>query len=198
MPRRTGRLPKGFAKHSAPVVASRSGSTKAGCGAAQAWDASIRRQVRSCRLFVPVISASTQAREEGYFRREWNLAVARNLDMAHHTPFLLPVAIDATGDADAPVPDKFREVQWTRLPSGETPASFVERVRALISSGVAAVASTAHGPPPASAPADSKRRAPDRLRIIPVASAALLPIVAAAILMPQWCCLQLMRGFASD
>ena len=33
-----------------------------------AWDASIRRQIKECALFVPVISANTQAREEGYFR----------------------------------------------------------------------------------------------------------------------------------
>ena len=39
-----------------------------------AWDASIRRQIKECMLFVPVISANTQAREEGYFRRESNLA----------------------------------------------------------------------------------------------------------------------------
>jgi len=39
-----------------------------------AWDASIRRQIKECTLFVPVVSAKTQAREEGYFRRESNLA----------------------------------------------------------------------------------------------------------------------------
>lgn len=43
-----------------------------------AWDASIRRQIRECARFVPIISANTQAREEGYFRREWNLAVNRH------------------------------------------------------------------------------------------------------------------------
>jgi TIR domain len=30
----------------------------------EAWDASIRRQIKGCKLFLPVISASTQAREE--------------------------------------------------------------------------------------------------------------------------------------
>src|SRR5436309_6220845 len=55
-----------------------------------AWDASIRRQIKECALFVPVISANTQAREEGYFRREWNLAVSRTLDMADDKAFLLP------------------------------------------------------------------------------------------------------------
>jgi hypothetical protein len=33
-----------------------------------AWDAKIRRQIASCALFVPVISANMQARLEGYFR----------------------------------------------------------------------------------------------------------------------------------
>jgi formylglycine-generating enzyme required for sulfatase activity len=96
-----------------------------------AWDSSIRRQIKSCKLFLAIISTHTQAREEGYFRREWNLAVARTLDMAEDTPFLLPVVIDATGDAEARVPEKFREVHWTRLPEGATAAAFVERVRRL-------------------------------------------------------------------
>src|SRR5207248_5349164 len=102
-----------------------------------AWDASIRRQIKECALFVPVISANTQAREEGYFRREWNLAVSRTLDMADDKAFLLPVVIDATIDVNARVPEKFRDVQWTHLPGGETPAAFVERVRRLLPGGTA-------------------------------------------------------------
>ena len=98
-----------------------------------AWDASIRKQIRECALFVPVISANTQAREEGYFRREWNLAANRTLDMAHDMAFLLPVVIDDTSDAVARVPDKFLDIQWTRLPGGETPQAFAEHVRALLS-----------------------------------------------------------------
>jgi hypothetical protein len=78
-----------------------------------AWDALIRRQIKSCYLFVPIISANTQSREEGYFRREWNLAVARTLDMAEGRAFLLPIVIDDTSDSQAVVPEKFREVQWT-------------------------------------------------------------------------------------
>ena len=47
--------------------------------------------------------------------------------------FLLPVVIDDTRDDDERVPERFREVQWTRLPGGVTPAAFVERVRRLLS-----------------------------------------------------------------
>ena len=84
-----------------------------------AWDQKIRRQIRECDYFMPVISAHTDARHEGYFRREWRLAVERTLDMADDHVFLLPVVIDATPEAHARVPEKFRAVQWLRLPSGE-------------------------------------------------------------------------------
>jgi TolB-like protein/cytochrome c-type biogenesis protein CcmH/NrfG len=100
-----------------------------------AWDASIRRQIKECALFVPIVSANTQAREEGYFRREWNLAVSRTLDMADDRAFLLPVVIDTTLDVNARVPEKFRDVQWTHLPGGEAAAAFAERVRRLLAGG---------------------------------------------------------------
>jgi hypothetical protein len=43
-----------------------------------AWDASIRRQIKTCALFLPVISRNTHDRVEGYFRLEWKLAVDRS------------------------------------------------------------------------------------------------------------------------
>ncbi len=97
-----------------------------------AWDQKIRGQIKSCALFVPVISAATNARREGYFRREWKIAVDRTHDMDEALPFLVPVVIDATTDAGAFVPEKFREVQWTRLPGGETPEKFCARLKTLL------------------------------------------------------------------
>src|ERR1035438_531337 len=97
-----------------------------------AWDAMIRTQVRTCALFVPVISAVTQARGEGYFRREWKLAVERTNDMAEHIPFILPVAIDDTPESAAFVPDQFRRVQWIRLAGGAPTPQFVEQVKRLL------------------------------------------------------------------
>ena len=57
------------------------------------WDAKIRGQIGSCALFVPVISAHTNARAEGYFRLEWLLAVERSRLMADDAAFLVPVVI---------------------------------------------------------------------------------------------------------
>jgi len=98
-----------------------------------AWDTSIRKQIKTCALFIPVISRSTHDRDEGYFRLEWKLAVDRCHLMAADKAFLLPVVIDGIRDDDERVPERFREVQWTGLPGGVTSAAFVERVRRLLS-----------------------------------------------------------------
>lgn len=96
------------------------------------WDASIRQKIKDCALFVPIISANTNIRSEGYFRLEWKLAVDRSHLIADDRAFLLPVVIDGTLDATARVPEKFREVQWTCLPAGAAAAAFAERVQRLL------------------------------------------------------------------
>ncbi len=111
-----------------------------------AWDAAIRQQVKECALFMPLISANTEARSEGYFRREWNLAVNRMLDMAEDHSFLLPVVIDDTPETTARVPERFRERQWTRLAGGMAPTEFAKHVMRLLECG------TADGPTAVAAP----------------------------------------------
>ncbi len=142
------------------------------------WDALIRRQIKSCYLFVPLISANTQSREEGYFRREWKLAVDRTSDMAGDRAFLLPVVTDGTPDFEARVPEKFREVQWTRLSPGANTDPFVEHVRRLLSaeppkeqSRAGAVAARVSAATPIAKPGPSRR-----------STAALITIVAVAVI----------------
>ena len=108
-----------------------------------AWDRKIRGQINECALFISVISANTQVRLEGYFRIEWKLAAERTHAMAAARPFLIPVVIDATPDAAAHVPPEFKAVQWTRLPQGATPEPFVQRIQALLLSGLVTGSTTA-------------------------------------------------------
>ena len=98
-----------------------------------AWDQKIRHEIQSCVLFIPVVSRHTQERLEGYFRHEWKLAIERAHHMAEQKAFLIPIVVDGTRDQEALVPDAFRSVQWTRLPNGETPPAFVERIQCLLS-----------------------------------------------------------------
>src|SRR5690606_34164539 len=102
-----------------------------------AWDAKIRRQIRDCTLFVPLISRHTEARLEGYFRFEWNLAEQRMLSMAHDAPFLFPVVVDDTSPSTARVPDRFQERQWTRLNHPGAVDEFAARIRSVLSGAAA-------------------------------------------------------------
>jgi len=52
------------------------------------WDERIRREIHDCALFIPVISANTASRHEGYFRLEWDLADQRSHMMARRRVFV--------------------------------------------------------------------------------------------------------------
>jgi hypothetical protein len=96
------------------------------------FDQQIKKNIRACSLFVPIISANTQARHEGYFRLEWTLAAERSKLIAETIPFILPVAIDPISENDALVPERFLQVQWTRLQGGTATPEFIERMVRLI------------------------------------------------------------------
>jgi TIR domain len=66
-----------------------------------AWDTSIRKQIKTCALFLPVISHTTHDRVEGYFRLEWKLGVDRSHLISADQAFLLPVVIDDTHQSGA-------------------------------------------------------------------------------------------------
>ncbi len=98
------------------------------------WDQKIRHEIHDCALFIPVISTNTASRREGYFRLEWDLADQRSHRIARDQAFIVPVRVDATSSPGTDVPESFHRVQWTHLPSGETPPEFVARIRRLLSS----------------------------------------------------------------
>jgi hypothetical protein len=92
------------------------------------YDRKIQRNIARCSYFIPVVSATTQRRLEGYFRREWSYAIDRVRNMADGALFILPVTIDATAAAEALVPDKFKALHFTQLPRGVVPTEFVQRL----------------------------------------------------------------------
>lgn len=131
----------------------------------EAWDAAIRKQIKACALFIPVISRNTHAREEGYFRLEWKLAIERSDFMAASRTFLVPVAIDDVRNDDELIPDRFREVQWSRLPAGNTPPGFVERIKQLLATRADAQQDTQHSAGDSNIPvavASNRRKRPPR------------------------------------
>ena len=125
------------------------------------WDQKIRTQIKACALFMPIVSARTEERTEGYFRREWKFAVDRTHDMAGNRSFIVPVVTDDTKEGSANVPDEFMRYQWTRLPQGVPSPEFVAQVKRLLeapkkSAGAAQKPSGASAPAVASAPRRSR------------------------------------------
>jgi len=98
------------------------------------YDRKIQRNIARCSFFVPVVSATTERRLEGYFRREWSYAIDRARNIADGALFILPVTIDGTPGGAAQVPDKFKSVHFTALPGGEVPPEFAARLRDLLAS----------------------------------------------------------------
>ncbi len=111
------------------------------------WDQKIRRQIKECALFMPVISSQSEQRGEGYFRLEWKLAVERTHLLAEDRPFLFPVVVDETTETSASVPEQFLKSQWTRLPAGEPTPQFVEQVKRLLQAPRKSAAGVKPAPP---------------------------------------------------
>jgi len=92
------------------------------------YDRKIQRNIARCSYFIPVVSATTQRRLEGYFRREWSYAMDRVRNMADGALFILPVSIDTTTAAEALVPDRFKALHFTQLPDGQVAPEFAQRL----------------------------------------------------------------------
>lgn len=100
--------------------------------AGDAYDLRIRRAIQACALFVPLVSRHTEARVEGYFRREWRWAEERSWSRAEGVPFILPVVIDDTQPYGSAVPEAFLAPQWTELPDARSDGAFEARVVRLV------------------------------------------------------------------
>lgn len=96
------------------------------------YDQKIKRNIRACSFFVPVVSRTTERRLEGYFRREWRLADERTMGIADNVPFILPVVVDDTPEYSQSVPESFLRAQWSRLPEGRATPEFEARLVKLV------------------------------------------------------------------
>lgn len=97
------------------------------------YEREIRRNIKRCALFVPVISRNTESRDEGFFRKEWRWAVERLETMTGSSrPFLMPLVIDATPAHQAKVPPEFGKYQWATAPGGTPPTEWITKLKSSI------------------------------------------------------------------
>lgn len=93
------------------------------------YDLMIRNNISNCSLFLPIISANTEARSEGYFRREWTYALDREKGIFSGVPFIVPVVVDDTREPAA-VPSRFRDFHMSWLPGGAVSPEFARTLAA--------------------------------------------------------------------
>ena len=86
------------------------------------WNPQIQSAIQRCSLFLPLLSANTEQRTEGYFRHEWGAAAERSRGIQGRK-FIFPIVIDADcGDAVGCynlVPKEFQAVQYSHAPWGQ-------------------------------------------------------------------------------
>ena len=86
------------------------------------WHREIVAAIQRCSLFLPLLSANTEQRPEGYFRREWRKAAER-AEGIQGRKFILPIAIDTDYAGDMAryrlVPEEFARYQYGHAPAGE-------------------------------------------------------------------------------
>ncbi len=98
--------------------------------AGDSFDLKIQQNIRRCLLFLPLLSHSTQARSQGFFRREWHYALDRDIEIDPSQPFIVPVAIDDTVDIGT-LPRRFREINLATAPEGRPDAAFIAYLRGI-------------------------------------------------------------------
>jgi hypothetical protein len=98
--------------------------------AGDTFDLKIQDNIKRCSLFLPVLSRATEARSEGFFRREWRYALDRDLEIDPSTPFIIPVAIEENPQL-ASLPPRFRDINIARMPEGRPTSEFIEQLKRI-------------------------------------------------------------------
>jgi hypothetical protein len=97
------------------------------------WDRRIRQNLQRCSIFVPCLSRQAEARQESYFRREWNLAIERSKSFTgSERRYIWPVALDDVSPDSPRIPDEFELVQWSRLEEGVPTRELLDELKSEI------------------------------------------------------------------
>lgn len=105
---------------------------KARLHSGDSWWPVIEQNIATCDVFIPVMSANTNKREEGIFIREWNRALERLRDMDKTTArFIHPVIVDETA-AGAVTFSGFRDFNYVRAAGGEPPSDFIKTLTSIV------------------------------------------------------------------
>jgi len=83
------------------------------------WERQILGAIQKCSLFLPILSANTESRPEGYFRLEWDEAAERARKIQGRK-FIFPIVVDQDYDMGrySLLPERFKSFQFGHAPQG--------------------------------------------------------------------------------
>ncbi|HMF95058.1 MAG TPA: toll/interleukin-1 receptor domain-containing protein [Vicinamibacterales bacterium] len=94
------------------------------------WKQQLREHINACRLFMPLISQTTEARDRGVFVEEWKMAIEAAAERKDwQRSFIFPVVIDDLDVSRAGMPREFKAVQITEMKQSAPDAGFVAAVK---------------------------------------------------------------------
>ena len=96
------------------------------------YESKIKRSIKRCAIFLPIISRQTEDTRPRFFKREWNFAVDHSQNYLPDDPFIIPVAVDDSSAGTAHVPDRFLTKHWTQLPNGEVTEEFATQLKRIL------------------------------------------------------------------
>ncbi|HYK05863.1 MAG TPA: TIR domain-containing protein [Thermoanaerobaculia bacterium] len=93
-------------------------------------DRMLRQNIRSCSVFIPILSRSVDTYTPRSFRREWSHALEIAREMRPSARFIIPVVLDDLSFDSDSVPHEFRELHWMRMDIDASLATIVDAARA--------------------------------------------------------------------
>jgi hypothetical protein len=93
------------------------------------WERTIADVLRSCSVFVPVVSANVKTGGFRYVRSEWNEAIRLRAGRSADAAFIMPVVLDDTPRDDAKINPEIRAIHWSRWHEQSEMDQFIARVR---------------------------------------------------------------------
>jgi hypothetical protein len=99
------------------------------------WEQKVKNAIKSCYLFLPLVSANTEMRQEGFFREEWALASERARRIQGRK-FTIPIVVDRNYDGNAGrfklVPENFSRAHFGHAPEGSLSGDLRNELTGLI------------------------------------------------------------------
>lgn len=96
------------------------------------YETEIQRYIKTASLFIPLISETTDSREDSFFRKEWGWAIERLPNFTgSDRPFLIPVLLGPANWQPAKVPKEFKQAHYERIPGGQPGDEFLGHVKSL-------------------------------------------------------------------